>query len=343
MYEDGELFMEILSHPAFAVQRLTLWNLSKSLYHARSEKTRSIIEQLRMHEDATLRNIGHFFIELTQKSRYERLEDIIDSITGASTLHFEDEYSDENFSGNQLQITLCDGSKKNFVSPYFSYFFEGTKGKQGIVYARHLAHLKKLIDTIRSYKRGKEFLSLKDGLEMLALREKYELSLSASTLLGNEKNSVQCITVHKAKGLEWKQVYVPFITTSEYKQGRFGAVTFPKNLPLQAEKDNMDDIERLLYTAATRAENGLVLSYSEKNILEKALEPLPSILSAGEEFIQNQDISPNELSKNLELEQDLLVSLPYLGDEKNFLQDRIEKTFSMNVSALQNFLDVTSG
>lgn len=95
MYEDGELLMQILSHPAFEIHRLVLWNLSKTLYHARSEKTRSVIEQLRIHEDMTLRNIGHFFIELTQRARYERLEDIIDYITGANTLMYEDEYSDE--------------------------------------------------------------------------------------------------------------------------------------------------------------------------------------------------------------------------------------------------------
>lgn len=138
-------------------------------------------------------------------------------------------------------------------------------------------------------------------------------------------------------------MYVPFVTSSEYKQGRFGAITFPKNLPLQAEKDNMEDIERLLYTATTRAEDSLTLTYSEKNIAEKTLEPLPSIIACGKEFVTLDDITPAALSKNLELEQDILVSLPYLGDEQNFLQERFEKTFSMNVSALQNFLDITSG
>lgn len=82
-----------------------------------------------------------------------------------------------------LQISLLDGSTKNYVSPYFTYFFGTHGGKEGMMYARHLTHLKKLIDTIRSYKKGKDFLSLKDGLEMLSLRQKYELELTASTLL----------------------------------------------------------------------------------------------------------------------------------------------------------------
>ena len=175
--------MEILSHPAFSIPRLTLWNLSKTLYLARGEKTRSAAEQLRIHEDITIQNIGHFLIELTQRARYERLEDIIDYITGANLLEFEDEYSDEAHTGNQLQITMLDGKCKKYISPYHQYFFGHTEGKEGIAYARHLTHLKKLIDTIRSYKKGKDFLSLKDGLQMLALREKYDLHLTASTLL----------------------------------------------------------------------------------------------------------------------------------------------------------------
>ncbi|MCH8518330.1 ATP-dependent helicase [Candidatus Gracilibacteria bacterium] len=346
MYEDGELFISILSHPVWGIERLTLWNLSKTLYHARSEKTRSIIEQLRMQTDVTLRDIGYFFIELTQRSRYERLEDIIDYITGANTLSYEDEYYDGRDDGeniNQLQITLLDSTQKNYISPYFSYYFGTQNGKTGVKYARHLTHLKKFIDTVRSYKKQKDFLSLSDALEILALRESYNLHLKASTLLGNESHSVQCISVHKAKGLEWKHVYVPFITTGEYKQGKFGAVTFPKNLPLQAEKDNMEDIERLLYTAATRAESHLTLSYSLKNTSEKTLEPLPSLAEMQGEFCEQERGGMSAISTTLELDAERLVMLPYLGDEQSFLRERVEKNFSMNVSALQNFLDITSG
>lgn len=345
MYEDGELFMSILSHPVWWIERLILWNLSKTLYHARSEKTRSIIEQLRTQSDVTLRDIWHFFIELTQRARYERLEDIIDYITWANTLIYEDEYYDSTWeweNTNQLQITLLDTSHKNYISPYFSYYFWQENGNQWVKYARHLTHLKKFIDTLRSYKKQKDFLSLKDALEILVLRESYNLHISASTLLGNESNSVACISVHKAKWLEWKHVYVPFITTSEYKQGRFWAITFPKNLPLQAEKDNMEDIERLLYTAATRAESHLTLSYSLKNTSEKALEPLPGLAEMQGEFREQERGEMSAISTTLELDAERLVMLPYLGDEQSFLRERVEKNFSMNVSALQNFLDITS-
>lgn len=45
----------------------------------------------------------------------------------------------------------------------------------------------------------------------------------------------------------------------------------------------------------------------------------------------------------MERERKDLFSLPYHGDERNFLADRIEKQFTMSVTALQNFLNVADG
>jgi ATP-dependent exoDNAse (exonuclease V) beta subunit len=93
--ENSELLVSVLSHPCFQIHRLTLWNLSKSIYHARKETTRSWIENLAHHEDEKLRDIANFFRELSQRSRNERLEDIIDYITGANSLSIPDDYDDE--------------------------------------------------------------------------------------------------------------------------------------------------------------------------------------------------------------------------------------------------------
>lgn len=104
----------------------------------------------------------------------------------------------------------------------------------------------------------------------------------------------------------------------------------------------MEDIERLLYTAATRAESHLTLSYSLKNTSEKTLEPLPSLAEMQGEFCEQERGGMSAISTTLELDAERLVMLPYLGDEQSFLRERVEKNFSMNVSALQNFLDITS-
>ena len=69
-------------------------------------------------------------------------------------------------------------------------------------------------------------------------------------------------------------MYVPCIHTKEYKSGKISGSSLPKNLPLEADRDNDDDIERLLYTAFTRAKDTLTISYSRESMSEKSLEPL---------------------------------------------------------------------
>ena len=51
-------------------------------------------------------------------------------------------------------------------------------------------------------------------------------------------------------------------------------------------------------------------------------------------------IKLQSLISTLEAEKKELFSLPYLGDEQDFLRDRIEKLFVMNATALQNFLNI---
>jgi DNA helicase II / ATP-dependent DNA helicase PcrA len=339
--EDGRLLVKILSHPAFEIDRLTLWNLSKTIYHARKETTRSWIETLSRHEEEKLRNIANFIRELSQRSRTERLEDIIDMITGANSLSIPDDY-DEDGKTNPLQIDMFSWDRADYVSPFYKYYFGQLSNDNwwNIRYARHLANMRAFIEKVRSYKNGKWYLELSDAIELLSLIEKYDLDIEVSHLIGDEKTSVNLITVYKAKWLEWTHVYVPCVTRSEYKMGKFGGSPLPKNLPLEAEKDEDEDIERLIYTAFTRAKDTLTVSYSAESISEKSLEPLACIWVESDEWKESISMPLSSLAETLEAEKRELFALPYLGEETAFLRDRIEKIFVMNATALQNFLNV---
>ncbi len=87
--------MEILSHEAWKVPRIHLWEISREIYHARKEENKSWIERLRTSEVPELRDIGAFFSELSLRSLTERLEDIIDGISGANNLSLPDEYDED--------------------------------------------------------------------------------------------------------------------------------------------------------------------------------------------------------------------------------------------------------
>ncbi|NRH20755.1 ATP-dependent helicase [Candidatus Gracilibacteria bacterium] len=339
--EEAERIVTILSHSCFDINRLTLWNISKTIYHSRKDTTRSWIETLANHEDSKLKNIANFLKELTSRARVERLENIIDFITGANELSIPDDYDDDGTT-NPLQISFFNEEKGNYISPLFKYFFGQLSNNNGgnIAYTRHLANMRAFIENVRSYKNGKNFLSLHDAIEILSLIEKYDIDIEVSHIIGNEKNAVNLITVYKAKGLEWQNVYVPCIHTKEYKSGKISGSTLPKNLPLEADRDNDEDIERLIYTAFTRAKDSLIATYSEESMSEKSLEPLACIEVENDNWEELTTIPLTSLTETLEIEKRELFALPYLGEEQDFLKDRIEKLFVMNVTALQNFLNV---
>lgn len=374
--ENAELLVSILAHPAWGVNRLTLWNISKDIYHARRDTTRSWIESLSSHADTELSSLWKFLKEVSMRSTSERLENIIDYITGANSLSLPDDY-DDVWERNPLQIEMF-GESREYTSPLYAYFFGQLSNNNWwkIEYARHLANMRQLIESVRSYKNGKSLLELSDAIELLQLIDKYDITVSASHIIWDESTSVNLITVHKAKWLEWSHVYVPCITRSEYKMGKIGGSPLPKNLPLEAERDNDEDIERLIYTAFTRAKDSLTATYSRENIDEKPLEALACIEvespewediviwydsldsfwnERGLSWTQNPEqnthnvpqrmekrnkLSPLSLTATLEVEKKELFSLPYLWEERDFLRDRIDKLFVMNATALQNFLNV---
>jgi len=65
--ENAEILVSILSHPCFQIDRLILWNISKTVYHARKDTTKSWLETLSRQEDSTVRNIGNFLKELSSR------------------------------------------------------------------------------------------------------------------------------------------------------------------------------------------------------------------------------------------------------------------------------------
>jgi PD-(D/E)XK nuclease superfamily len=74
---------------------------------------------------------------------------------------------------------------------------------------------------------------------------------------------------------------------------------------------------------------------------EKSLEPLACTGTGDDSWSEWQGMTPLlELIDTLEVEKKELFALPYIWEEESFLRDRIEKTFVMNATALQNFLNI---
>ena len=100
-----EVLVDIISHPCWNIPRLTLWNISRDIYHSRRAENKSWIEQLSSHETPEIRDLGYFLKGLSNISENSRLEDLIDAITGAASLVLPDEDSEDTKS-NPIQISM---------------------------------------------------------------------------------------------------------------------------------------------------------------------------------------------------------------------------------------------
>ncbi len=231
---------------------------------------------------------------------------------------------------------------EEFPNVFYEYYFSEEKLKKNpLIYSVYLANLKKLIDAIRSYKKQKPLLKLGDFIEYLQLIEKYEISLTTSTLIGSP-DAIQCVTGHKSKGLEYKYVFAIGLTQKNFLKAKASSSPFPSNLVLQAEKDNIEDVERLIYAIFTRAKDVLYLSFSTIDINEKTTE-LISVLANIDDFVKNEQISIDNCTKILKNENKNLIELPFTGDEEKFLKNFVDEKFYLSVTALQNFLNIIDG
>ncbi len=106
------------------------------------------------------------------------------------------------------------------------------------------------------------------------LRREYGLPLSAPYITTNER-SVQVMTAHKSKGLEFAVVFVPHIDDASWggkSHARQFVVPITKHID-ESQFDAIDDERRLLYVAMTRAKKKLYLSVSDTNTEGRVLVP----------------------------------------------------------------------
>ncbi len=340
---NDEILVRILSHPMWKIHRLTLWEISRKIYRAKKQENKNWIESLKIHTDSYVSKIAHFFIEMTFVSSYTRLEKVIDFLTGVNQVQISDEYRDEEIQRQQSSLFL-EEIDENFTSPFYEYFFsqDNLTQKSG-QYITYLLSLRKCIQSIKSIIKKWDFLKIGDFVEYMQIIRKYNLKIPLSTLIENQ-NAVECITAHKAKWLEYDHVYSIAMTQTEYTRGRNTENVMPANISILPEKDNIDDIIRLVYTIFTRARKSLHLSYARKKMDEKP-NTLLSILSLiPEEKWTNIEwkLSENEvfLVENLE---NNIFDMNFNSQENMFLQDYIASGISISATALQNFLDVTRG
>jgi len=199
-----------------------------------------------------------------------------------------------------------------------------------------------LFDFVKEETSRNPFLDLKNFIDIVDLMQHENISLPLVQVSGNEK-SVNLLTVHGSKGLEFEYVFFAGANASfwEKKRKPAGGYKLPDTMfaSAPAASSEGEELRRLFYVALTRAEKYLYLSYSKYNNEGKELEPTVFLAEIQQEHhlpVEHIDIPEEEMAA-FRLLQFTAQAPEIEHGEEDFIEGLLSK-FVMNVTALNNYL-----
>jgi DNA helicase-2/ATP-dependent DNA helicase PcrA len=296
----------LISHPAWGVPPLVLWQLATKL-----TPRDDWLSHMTNHKDQHLQKVGKWLLWLSSEANYQPAAVLIEYLLGLRT------------------------TDKKYTSPLKSYFLEKSVNQD---YLEELSGLRLIKQLVREFVDSRlPMPRLSDYVRFIRLNMQHGQTITDQSWYVSGTRAVQLMTVHAAKGLEFDTVFLVDAVDSDWKPRGIRRHS-PANLPLQPYGEQLDDYIRLAYVAATRAKHSFIASsyrYDEagKDILATPfLSALP--IEERTSFDADQAIKAVETS----------LSWPRLNDTKEaaLLKSRLEE-YQLNATALLQFLDIRTG
>ncbi len=162
-------------------------------------------------------------------------------------------------------------NEKPWNLPWLDYYFsENQLTKDPVGYINFMSQLEALKRAFREWQgNSNRLITLDDFGEFIKLFRKTNLRLNDTSPYTTSKNAVNLMTVYRAKGLEWPNVFVLNVEEDIWgSKTRTRNETFglPSSLKwIEPASDKSNDLVRLFYVGITRARTRLTLtSYSAK-------------------------------------------------------------------------------
>ncbi len=311
--------VEVLSYPFWGLPILEVVRL---VGQARQEK-RAVFDYVSASENPAITEVARFIAGLVAKSFDEPLEIWLDYLIGAAEL---------------------DG----YRSPFLKYWASQGEYTEFRLYEKIAA----LRGKLRAHF-GEKKLRLDDLMEMVADYTEAEMPLNMVSPYRDSDEAVQILSAHKAKGLEFKYVFIISVDHRAWGAGKGNnnLLVLPQNLA-QIRHTGMTDGERLrvLYVALTRAEQGLYITNSLRDFDGKSPERLEYL----EEYEEGDEVRSRFLPcGRVETEYELSTPEKVAGNLRNWLspyanltpemhalyQERVAN-WRMSASALTSFIDI---
>ena len=323
--QPGHRLLEILSFPWLEIDTLQALEVT----HNAKKSEKSVLEYLRESEDTKLQRIAQWIADLAMQSFEAPLELWLDYLIGARELD-------------------------DFCSPYLAYYeAHGSKSEVFEFYE----NLNALKNTVVQHTQNQN-PRLADFINMIHDYEEADASIINTSPYRDADHSVQLMSAHKSKGLEFKWVFM--ITVDELAWGKAkgnnNMFSLPSNLSQIRHTGVTDDEKlRLLFVAITRAKEHLVMTNSVQDFSEKQVSRLGYLNEVRDEKAEIQ-ISPylpegaqeihthyDEFDEEIrlsELRQDWISSYQVLTpDLKLLLQARLAN-YRLTATDLTSFIDI---
>lgn len=208
---------------------------------------------------------------------------------------------------------------------------------------KELNQVKTFFEFIRHRNEFDVKMSLKDLLDDISLLEENRLRMTEDPI-HIEKEAVNLMTVHKAKGLEFAYVFI----IHGYDENWAGfksrnLIKLPSGMLKTVESEDIEDEERrLFFVAMTRAKEGLCITNSSFYTTQYAVKQV--VPARFLEEIDNDYITHTEHTQSEEDAGDTLSAFfaaykekPYSYEEEEFLRAVIEK-YALSVTGLNTYL-----
>lgn len=261
--------LEILSYPFWGLSSLEVITTLHRAKTTSQTKTASVLEQLADSESLEIKNVAMFLANLVTASFCVPLELFLDYLIGTASL-------------------------EGFQSPYLSYYTGEMSGTNvGDDVATKKVDDKKVIDsTYTAFELYNNLAVLREAIrahthtpkptvkDLIIFIHDYadaEAAVQNTSPYQDASNSVQVMTAHKSKGLEFKHVFLTSLDDKSWgnASGNRNLIVLPKNLThLRHTGNTENECLRLLFVAMTRAELSLTMTNAVKSFTETTLPRL---------------------------------------------------------------------
>jgi DNA helicase-2/ATP-dependent DNA helicase PcrA len=209
-----------------------------------------------------------------------------------------------------------------------------------------LQELNTLFDFIKEETSKNPATKIKDLLNTIRLMKENNIRLEVSKSIG-KKEGVQFITVHSAKGLEFKKVFIIGCDNDNWMKSSINRTfAFPDTIyQKKHEGDEGEEERRLFYVAMTRAKQELIISYAihnnkgkekEKSMYVSELEKFASVSSVHQVLSTDLLVEASILSRT-----EVASSILPLIDRDAVL--KILEKYQLSVTSLNNYLKCPRG